>query len=220
MSTTNDFLMGGGGASAKFDQIGDTITGRITATEVRQQTSLEDGKPLTWDNGDPRMQLVVTLATDLHDDADDDGARNLYVKGSKTPGSKSLHDAVRAAVQNAKAKGLEVGGTLTVSYVGDEPSKTRGFNPRKLYQATYAAPDKAAETGGFLGTTTVTEPAAPAAPAATTPAQPVTPPPAAAPAGDTPADKAKALIALGLDDTTIATATSLDPSVVALLRAA
>lgn len=154
MSTNaNDFLLGGGSASAKFEFINDTITGTITNQEVRQQTDIGNGEPLTWPNGDPRMQLVVTLQTDLRDDDDDDGLRSLYVKGSKKPGSKSLHDAVAGAVRNAHAKGLQDGGTLTVTYVGDEPSSTRGFNPRKLYEATYKAPDKAAQSGAYLGTT-------------------------------------------------------------------
>lgn len=177
MSTSpTDFLLGGGGASARFDEIGSTITGTITNQEVRQQTDIATGDPLTWPNGDPRMQLIITLATDQRDDEDDDGARNLYVKGSKKPGSKSLHDAVAQAVRASGAKGLEDGGTLTVTYVGDEPSQTRGFNPRKLYTATYKAPDKAAASGAYLGTTPATP--VPATPVAAAP--PVTPEQAAA----------------------------------------
>jgi hypothetical protein len=226
MTDSNDFLMGGGGASAKFDQVGDTIAGTIVSTEVRQQTKLEDGTPLTWENGDPRMQLVVTLQTDAHDDTDDDGKRALYVKGSKSPGSQSLHDAVRAAVQGARAKGLEVGGTLTVSYIGDEPSKTRGFNPRKLYSATYAAPDHAAATADFLGGSVGGQPTAPTTPPVSAPAAapvsaptPVVPAPAA-PVVEDPATKVRQLIALGLDDTKIAGALGLDATVVAAFRTA
>lgn len=148
-TTADQFLLGGGGKSAKFDQIGASITGTIAqAPEVKQQTSMETGQPLTWDNGDPRMQLVVTLQTTLREDEDDDGLRKLYVKGSKDPASQSLHAAVAGAVQAAGAKGLDVGGTLTVTYVADGVAKTRGYNPPKKYTASYKAPD-AAE---FLGT--------------------------------------------------------------------
>lgn len=164
MSTNiNDFLLGGGSASARFDTVGDTITGTITNQEVRQQTDIATGDPLVWANGDPRMQLLVTLQTALRDDGDDDGLRTLYVKGSKKTGSRSLHDAVASAVRAASAKGLEDGGTLTVKYVGDEPSQTRGFNPRKLYEATYQAPAQEAPSAAFLASP---KPAvAPAAPA-------------------------------------------------------
>ncbi len=171
MTSTNDFLLGGGGKSVKFDNVGDSITGEITAAEVKQQTDIATGAPLSWDNGDPRMQLVVTLKTSLREDDDDDGSRNIYVKGSKKAGSKSLHDAVAQAVRAAGAKGLDVGGTLTVTLVGTEPSATRGFNDRKLYGATYVLPDRAAQTGAVLGTAEVAPAAAPAAPAGLTPEQ-------------------------------------------------
>ena len=173
----NDFLLGGGGGSAKFENVGDTVSGTITATEVKQQTDLKDNTPKTWDNGDPVMQLVVTLQTDQRDpeNDDDEGIRNVYVKGSKKAGSRSLHDAVATAVRQSGAKGLEVGGTLSVTYTGEEPSSTRGFNPRKLYSATYSAPDKAAQTGDFLGTAPAQAPAPVAAPAAAAPAPQMTP---------------------------------------------
>ncbi|WP_263121146.1 hypothetical protein [Cellulomonas sp. RIT-PI-Y] len=215
--TANDFLLGGGGKSAKFDQVGDTVTGKIVSTEIRQQTDLQ-GNPLEWDNGDPRMQLVVTLATDIRDDDEDDGHRALYVKGSKAFGSKSLHDAVRSAVQESGAKGLETGGTLTVSYTGSEPAKTRGFNDRKLYQASYAAPDRAAATGDYLGTGSAAQPGQ--QPTLATAAAAVQQQPAPAAGGNETADKVRQLIALGLDDATISGAVGLDAGVIAAFRTA
>lgn len=173
------FLLGGGGKSASFEQVGDTITGTIVSAEVKDQTDIATGKVQTWDNGDPKKQLVVRLQTTQRDpsDPDDDGIRAVYVKGSKKAGSRSLHDAVAGAVRAAGARSLEVGGTLTVIHDGTEPSATRGFSDRKLYRATYAVPS----TGGFLGTD---QPAAPAqqAPVAVAPPAPagVTPEQAAA----------------------------------------
>lgn len=152
-TTAEQFLLGAGGKSASFPTVGTTVTGTIVdpAPKVAQQTDMS-GNPMTWDNGDPRLQLVVTLQTQERGDVDDDGIRKLYVKGSKDPKSKSLHAAVAAAVQTANAKGLEVGGTLSVTYVGDGVASTRGFNPPKLYEARYTAPDHAAAAGEFLGT--------------------------------------------------------------------
>lgn len=174
------FLLGGGGKSASFDNIGDSITGTILSAEVKDQTDIGTGKPLTWDNGEVKKQLVVKLQTSLADDGDDDGVRAIYVKGSKKAGSRSLHDAVASAVRQAGAKSLEVGGTLTVTHDGTEPSATRGFSDRKLYSATYAAPNKAAQTGDFLGTLGAT-PAQQQAPVSAPPAAPAAP---AAPAVD------------------------------------
>jgi hypothetical protein len=151
----DQFLLGGGGASAKFDTIGDSVTGVIISTDVQQQTDITTGAPLTWDNGDPRQQLVVRLQTSQRDpdNPDDDGTRAVYVKGSKKTGTRSMHDAVATAVRAAGGKGLEEGGTLTVKFVGEEPPSQRGLSPRKLWEATYVQPDRAAQSGTFLGTT-------------------------------------------------------------------
>jgi hypothetical protein len=212
----NDFLLGGAGKSASFHNVGDTVTGKIVTTpEVRQKTKMGTGEPEKWDNGDPKLQLVITLATDERDphDPDDDGVRKLYVGGSKKPESHSMHAAVAAAVVTSGAKGLEVGGTLTVTYTGDGVSKTPGFNPPKQYSATYVP-----AAAGFLAADQQTP-----APAAT--AAPATPAPAAAPAV-APAGPlaehiatAKTLIASGLDDATVlAAAPSLNESIIAALR--
>lgn len=159
----NAFLMGGGGKSAKFETHGATITGTVARMpELRQQTDMKTGEAEAWPNGDPKMQLVVALQTSELDpaDPDDDGVRNLYVKGSVKAESKSMHAAVKEAVRRAGAKGLEVGGTLTVTYTGDGVSTTRGFDPPKQYEATYVS-----AAAGFLAD------AAPApAPAAVDPA--------------------------------------------------
>lgn len=144
----NSFLMGAGGASAKFENPGDSVTGTVVSAEVTNQTDMVTGAVQTWDNGEPKQQLVVTLQTSQRADGDDDGVRKVYVKGSKKAGSRSLHDAVASAVRASGAKGLTPGGTLTVKYIGDEPSATRGFNPRKLYEASFAP----SAGGDFLGT--------------------------------------------------------------------
>ena len=145
MTTTipsaSDFLMGGGGRSCTFPNIGDSYTGAITATpEVVQQTSFESGELLYWEDGKPRMQLRVTLDTALKDDDDDDGVRILYIKGQ-------MQQATRDAVRASGAKTLEVGGRLTVRYAGDGEAKGR-LNPPKRYEVTYEP-----ASASFLGAT-------------------------------------------------------------------
>jgi len=140
--TVNDFLLGGGAASAKFAQLGDTVTGTITVTpQLRQQTDYKTRKPMFWDDGQPKMQVVVTLQTDQRAAADDDGTRSVYIKGD-------MQRATREALRASGAKGLEVGGTLTVVFVGEEP--TSG-DPKKLYQATYLPPSNAAVNAFVTG---------------------------------------------------------------------
>lgn len=226
MSNPDDFLLGGGAGSAfgKDDPVGTVITGTIAvAPTVQVQTDIATGKPLEWENGDAKEQLVVTLQTALRADDDDDGKRNVYVKGSKKAGSRSMHDAVASAVRASGAKGLAVGGTLTVQFTGTEPSQTRGFNDRKLYAAKYEPPVAAAS--GFLGVDDTPQGPAAVAPVAAAPVEAPSAPAAAAPAAAAPvaanpAELARQLIASGLDDAVIAQTTGLPMAVIAALRVA
>ncbi|ASR85076.1 hypothetical protein SEA_PHELPSODU_67 [Mycobacterium phage PhelpsODU] len=129
------FLGGGGPASAKFANHGDTVGGPIAVEpEQRQQTDMKTGEGLEWKDGSPRMQLVVTVQTDLNDPEieDDDGLRRLFVKGE-------MRKAVQKAVIAAGAKGLDVGGQLFVTYIGDGEKKGNLSAP-KLYRAEYTKP--------------------------------------------------------------------------------
>lgn len=161
--TPDDFLMAGGGVpSAKFERPGASVTGTIADLQVRQQTDVRTREPLTWPNGDPKMQLVVTLNTTQRDPTieDDDGQRRIYVKG------KRLTDATRDAVKTVGAKGLEIGGTLTVTYVRDGQAAGVGISPPKEYSVTYQRPNT---SGDFLGTGAAAPAAAPAPQAAAAP---------------------------------------------------
>lgn len=168
MTTTpaDDFLLSGGSPSAKFPNIGATVTGTVARVgDPMQQRDYANGNPKFWDDGSPMMQLPVDLATAERDPeiVDDDGTRTIYIKGQM---KKAIADAVRAA----GARGLAVGGTLTVTYASDGEVKKAGFNPPKIYTASYTPPAPATAEA-FLD-------AAPAAPQAAQPAPAVaTPPP-------------------------------------------
>lgn len=130
----NSFLMGGGGApTAKFPTPNTTVGGRITEPpKVEQQRDIQSGEAKFWSDGNPMMQMVVTVQTDERDPAieDDDGRRRIFVKGQ-------MKNAVSDAVRQAGAKGLEVGGALHVRYTHDGEQKQRGFSPPKQYAAKY-----------------------------------------------------------------------------------
>lgn len=134
MNEANEFLLGGGGApSAKFDRIGVVVRGKILSTEVTDQTEFGTNKVLTWDDGKPRKQLVITLQTDQRDDdmGDDDGKRRIYAKGN-------MLDAIREAAYDHR--GLQVGGELAVKYVANGKPSQKGWNPPKQYKAQYTPP--------------------------------------------------------------------------------
>ena len=97
MSAIADALASGG-TYLKWEHPGTTYTGIITDVAMRQSRKYESTELDTWDDGTPKMQVVVTLATDYVDQAqqDDDGTRmasiNLW-SGQK----KALVSACKAA---------------------------------------------------------------------------------------------------------------------------
>jgi len=127
----NDFLTAGGAPAVKFPNIGYTIKGIVLSSEVRQQTKLEDGTPLVWDDGRPRMQLVVTIDTG-DTDGEDTTERRLFAKGH-------MLTAIKQAVKESGGQFLN-GGELTVRYTGDGEQKVRGYNLPRLFRAKYTPP--------------------------------------------------------------------------------
>lgn len=112
--------------SIKFAQIGDSVAGRIIDIGEVQQREFGTNALLTWPDGNPRMQGVITLET-----PGDGGTRTLWTKGR-------LLTAVRTAVHAAGASDLEVGGALTVRYVANE--STRAGSAAKVYEVAYQPP--------------------------------------------------------------------------------
>jgi hypothetical protein len=126
--------------SWKTARKGTTITGLIVPQDGKayieqQQTAQGSGKPLTWDDGRPRMQAVVMLLTDLTDwqgcseewvekweaEPEDDrisdvGLRRWFVAGASAP--KETKQALRAI----KKRDLEVGMTVTVRLLDRKPN--------------------------------------------------------------------------------------------------
>lgn len=136
-----------GAPSAKFPAPGATITGTICDDPVQTQQTTPGGELKTWENGDPMLQLVVTLQTDQRDSeiGEDDGKRRVFVKGQ-------MRNALAKAVTEAGKKGLDIGGTLTVTYVSDGERTNPAFSPPKQYEIVYEAPGSDGGAG-FLGTT-------------------------------------------------------------------
>jgi hypothetical protein len=145
MSTTdvNDFLLGGGVPSAKFPEVGTVVKGTVVKAETSQQTDFTTGEPKTYSDGNPMLQVVVTLQTDERDPEvdNDDGLRKVYVKGQMR---KAVGDAVRASGSK-----LEPGGILAVQFVSEEEPEKRGLNPKKVYRAQYQ-PAQAAQVDEAL----------------------------------------------------------------------
>lgn len=197
----NDVLAPTGGKTLKPETVGETLGGTILATEVRQMNDYTTGKPDFWDDGRPKTQIVITVSTGEKTDDGDDEQGNVYIK---TWGEQktALVNAIKATGLDANTA-LAPGNDFRITFKGEKPNeKNPRFNAIKLYEYTITP---RANLGGVLDDTTAPTPTpAPASAQATPDTNPVT--------------TARQLIAAGLDNDTIATATGLDPSVIQALR--
>lgn len=168
-------MLKGGNPSAKFPTVGTTIGGTVVEAEPVQARNFDSGEPEVWDDGRPKMQIRVTVETDLRDPEDehDDGKRGIYVK-AWGDNFKALKAAIRAAGDDD----VRPGGTFSATYYADGPKPKKGFAP-KLFSYTYTKPSGAA---ALLKT-----PEAAPAPAAAPVAAPAPAPAPAAPAETDPA---------------------------------
>ena len=159
---------------------GTTITGTITDAAMKQVTKFGSTEPDYFQSGDPKMQVILTLKTDLHDDVDDDGTRAAYIKlwGSQ---KAALAKAIETA-GCAKASQILVPGTIfKATFHGKETrsSKNGSFTENVYsYQLQKGAPagiDQAIAQPAVA--TTQVAPAAPAtqAPVAAAPVEQATP---------------------------------------------
>ena len=113
MSAIADALASGG-SYLKWEHPGTTYTGIITDVAMRQSRKYESTELDTWDDGTPKMQVVVTLATDYVDQSqqDDDGTRMISI--NLWSGQK------KALVSACKAAGVtepQVGQRFTATHV-------------------------------------------------------------------------------------------------------
>lgn len=129
MSSILHDLVFGGGRSATFETPGDTITGTLNRIpEERQVTEFGTGSLETWDDGKPKLQVVISLQTEHRVDADDDGRRRVFIK---TWGEQWR--AFRAAV-SAAGDLPDVGDDFTATFTGWGDKPIKGGHPAKLYE--------------------------------------------------------------------------------------
>jgi len=137
MSSGNDILGQTGRPWAKWPTIGTEVRGRVLEEpSLRQSRDYESGDMMTWPNGDPKMEIVVALATELRDSEidNDNGERALVL-----PVGSNRFRAVQKAMRDGGSKGLYPGDTIAVKYVADgprDPARPR-LNPPKEFVAEY-----------------------------------------------------------------------------------
>ena len=178
-----------GGTYLKWEHPGTTYTGIITDVTMRQSRKYESTELDAWDDGTPKLQVVLTLATEYRDQAqqDDDGTRMISI--NLWSGQK------KALVAACKAAGVtepQVGQRFTATHV----SGIGNAKAPRVFEYTLTA----GPTG--VAAALDVEPAA-------TPAPPAT--------AANPVETAKQLLAAGLSTQEVATASGLPETVVAAL---
>lgn len=134
--------------SFKDAKVGDSFHGVITDLETAQVRNYDSGEPEFWDDGKPKLQIVVTLATDYIDPEleGDDGTRKVYLAGQKLTAAKQ-------AMKEAGIQKLEKGFKFTIAYVGSKPSSNKKYNDVKLYGITIVPSKSNADVDALLADT-------------------------------------------------------------------
>lgn len=212
------FFDQGASKSAKFEQPGDTITGKVVDVKQNQQTVFGSDQLDYWPSGDPKMQVIVTLATADRADPDDDGNRNLYATITNSEGGKFR--VIKDAIKKAGSEDIETGSTVTLTYTGPDPQSKNPANPKKLYTATYQKPSTSFSGSQEAPANVNTQTGEVAPQAAAQPTQAAPQPQAAQPTtqGAPDIDKIRQLIAISMTDEQIAAALSADAATIAAVR--
>lgn len=128
----DDLLAGSSVPTLSFKDVavGNGYEGTIVSARTVQVRNYEDPTKFEfWDDGKPKLQIEVTLATEYADpsDPDDNGDRRVYLFGQK----------LKAAQDEFRKKGLkklEAGSHFKITLVGTKPSSNKRYNDVKLYE--------------------------------------------------------------------------------------
>ncbi len=147
---TMDFLNsnsgGSGYPSMKFRNVGDFVSGRIEGTPRTVEAKNLDGEmetSLVIDLAVSKAQGVCGNSTDEQDAAEAEHV-TVWVKAG------AMARAIRDAVQQNGATGLQDGGDLAIKHTELGEQKKAGFNKPKLYAAEYKTPTPAVAVSDSL----------------------------------------------------------------------
>lgn len=118
---------------AKFEQPGTSISGIIENVTANQIRDFKFRQPKFFDDGQPQMQVLVTINTGVIDPMveDDDGRRTVYIKGfglQRRAWLQALHNAGLR-----KAAEVRPGDRFTATFTGFGEAKP-GMNAPKLFE--------------------------------------------------------------------------------------
>lgn len=120
---------------AKFERPGDRISGIIEKVTANQVRDFNTKQPAFWQDGSPKLQVLVTINTGVTDPnvEDDDGYRTVYIKGWGEQ-RRAWLDAIRRAGLH-KAADIRPGDRFTAVFTGYGQSQN-GMQPPKVMEYT------------------------------------------------------------------------------------
>lgn len=118
---------------AKFEQPGTSISGIIENVTANQIRDFKSRQPKFFDDGQPQMQVLVTINTGVTDPMveDDDGRRTVYIKGFGLQRHAWLQALHNAGLR--KAAEVRPGDRFTATFTGFGETKP-GMNAPKLFE--------------------------------------------------------------------------------------
>lgn len=138
------FSLGQEGNAFPFEEIGDSVTGRVMNLEEVQQTDMDTNEPSYWPNGQPKMMYRMTLQTELREQDGDDGIRTIYLRGRRKPNDdgtmSSLCAALTAVREATGGREIQAGAKYTHTFTSEGVPTKRGYNPPKWYTGKYVPP--------------------------------------------------------------------------------
>lgn len=114
-----------GNPTAKFEQIGTEVKGRIVALAEVQQKVYQKEELAFWPDGSPKMSVVVTLE---QTPGDEDSRVKLFIS------SKRMKKEARRAFIEAGRNDLVLGDDMKITFTGYEGAA-------KVYAIKYVAND-------------------------------------------------------------------------------
>jgi len=117
------------GTACRWETVGDVCKIVVVSASKRHHTDFQYNLPEWWDaeKTQPKEDVVISGT-----DPDTGSDVVMYIRW--------WGHAKQAFVTAMAGKSLEVGGTFAMQWTGEEPSKTKGFNPAKTWTAQYAPP--------------------------------------------------------------------------------
>lgn len=130
MSIVGDIYEGGSAKPISFHNIGDTVEGEIVAIRTKQLPKFGTDVPEVWPSGEPKMTPIVTVQTEVYEDDEDDGRRDVYLRNNAFT---AFGQALREAYKTRPTDEQVIGSVLKIRFHKTE--KSGKGQPRKLFLA-------------------------------------------------------------------------------------